>query len=96
MRTGELETQLSLDAVMDRIEGDAWTLAARRCIARLPRGTEFTAETVRLVVGAPPVPNAIGALFHAMADQGVIVFRGYTKAARPEAHGRPIALWVRA
>jgi hypothetical protein len=32
-------------------------------------------------------------LFNAIAEEGWIVFMGYEKATRPEAHGRMIRVW---
>ncbi len=94
MRTGVLETQLSLDSALDRVEGHQWVEAARYAIDSFCSiGVPFTAEDVRRVAGDPPTPSAIGALFNAVADEGWIVFVGYEKAHRPEAHGRIIRVW---
>jgi hypothetical protein len=83
-----------MDDVMAGLEGTRWVADARYAVASFCSvGVPFTAEDVRRVAGNPPSPNAIGALFNAIAEEGWIVFMGYEKATRPEAHGRMIRVW---
>lgn len=97
MRTGQLEMQMSINELVARAEHEDWVKRARFVIADLCHdAVEFTAEDVRRMVGEPPAPNLIGALFRTIAEEGTIRQVGYQKAHRPEAHGRPIALWMAA
>jgi len=94
-RTGVLETQLSMDAALERVASDGWALRARDAVDRFSRaGVTFTAETLRDDVGDPPGSgNACGALLHSLARQGLIVEAGSRRAARPDARGRRLIVW---
>ena len=95
MRTGELETQLALDAELERLEHDEWVQRARFVLSSFClAGIEFTSDDLRKTMGVePPSPNVLGALFRSVSDEGWIRFVGYRKSTRPEAHGRPITVW---
>ncbi len=74
--------------------GEAWEKVARHwvgvfCIT----GTSFTSDDVRACCPPPPNPNAWGALFKALADEGRITELGMTRSTRPAAHGRKVTLW---
>jgi hypothetical protein len=57
--------------------------------------TVATADDVRNKVPLPQGigPRCYGAVPLPLADAGLIRHAGYTATRRPEAHGRPIALW---
>lgn len=94
-RTGVYETQLGMDAALAAIEDTAWAEKARFTIAAYcAAGLPFTSDDIRhTMTDAPPNPNAIGALFKKIADEGWIVMVGTVKSTRPEAHGRRIIQW---
>ena len=96
MRTGVYETQLGLDSLLDRDDAAEWTREARHVIASFcADGVPFTAEAVRsLMETDPPNPNLWGAVFKAAAREKWIRHIGYRNATRPDAHGRPIKVWV--
>lgn len=93
-RTGAWETQLAFDAALERT-GPEWTAEARHVVAAfcaVPQN--FTAEDLRDVVGDPPgSPNALGALLHAIAEEGWITEVGTTRSRRPSSHGRRLVRW---
>ena len=97
MRTGELETQLGMDAALEAVEHDAWLKRARFVMAAFcAAGMEFDAEDVReqTLGDVPGSGNAVGALFKQCAREGWITPTGrYRKARRPEAHGRILPVW---
>lgn len=92
-RTGVYETQLSLDAALDRA-GENWQREARRIIGLFcDTGLPFSSDDVREVLADPPNLNALGALFRACANEGLIVEVGSTRSRRPDAHGRRVVRW---
>lgn len=56
-------------------------------------GAPFTAEDVRAIVGDPPRPNAMGAVFHLAARRRWIRKVGYRPATRPSLHATDLAVW---
>ena len=97
-RTGVLETQLSMDSALERVELDGWAVRAREAAGRFCRAdVKFTAEEIRAAAGDPPGSgNAVGALLHSLARQGLIVEVGSRRAERPDARGRRLIVWRRA
>jgi hypothetical protein len=95
VRTGQLETQLALDDLLQRAENEEWTAKARDVMSALClAGVNFTAETVReQMLADPPSANLLGAVFRAAASEGWITHVGYVKARRPDAHARILTLW---
>jgi hypothetical protein len=94
VRTGELETQMALDELIDRDSSEEWVLKARYVIGMMCGiGAAFTAETIRERLPEAPDPNLFGAVFRSCASEGWIRQVGYTKATRPDAHGRVLAVW---
>jgi hypothetical protein len=94
MRTGALETQLSMDAALENAED--WATDAHRWIAELLfPGVHLTAESLRRAVGDPPNPNAMGAVFRSAARAGLITCTGWQTSKRPERHGAVIREWRR-
>lgn len=94
MRTGALETQLSLDAALERAED--WSERAKTWLQRLNPGSRLTAETLRLHVGPPPAHgDACGAVIRGASRSGVIRAVGFTSSTRPDAHGRLLRVWQR-
>jgi hypothetical protein len=92
-RTGIYEGQLGMDDALRRT-GPAWAELARHAVADLcSTGATFTAEDVRRLAGDPEAPNAMGALLHAIADEGWISMVGTVKSTRPNAHGRRVIVW---
>lgn len=69
-----------------RSSGQRHRLAAKR-------GGEFTAESIRQLVGDPGRDGLMGARLMAAARQGQIVKVGYETARRPERHGGVVAVW---
>lgn len=95
MRTGVYEGQLGMDAALERVQGTQWLLRARRAVDTFcDLGISFTSDEVRDVAGPPPSPNSIGALIHAIAEEGRIREIGTTRSRRPEAHGRRLTKWM--
>ncbi len=75
-------------------ESEAWKEAAERGLDYLiRRGTTFTADALRELVGDPPGPNSLGALFRAAAQQGRIERVGFQPATRPERHAAIQSIW---
>ena len=94
MRTGALETQLSMDAALERAED--WGEKAMDAIKRMPSLHYFTADTIRLMAGDPPAHgDAMGAVFRSAARAGLITCTGTTTSKRPDAHGRLLREWRR-
>lgn len=79
----------------------AWLAKAEQVIRSIPGGWTFTTDDVwfrlgEIGVGAPREPRAMGAAITAAAKAGLIVNGGqYRKSERPQAHARPIPIWVR-
>lgn len=94
MRTGQLETQLSMDAALERAED--WADRANGCIRFLEPGMVFTADDLRHYAGDPPAHgDAMGAVFRSAARAGLITCTGTTTSKRPDAHGRLLREWRR-
>lgn len=94
MRTGPLETQLSMDAALERAE--AWVERAERWFGSVRPGVDFTADDLRDLVGDPPAHgDAMGAVFRKAHRSGLITCSGFTTSTRPDAHGRALRTWRR-
>lgn len=87
---------------MGRAESNAdqdWLTRAREVVkALIAAGEPFTTDHIwyrleQLGV-ATHEPRALGALIRQAAKQGVIQRQGYIPTTRPEAHARPIPVWV--
>ncbi len=71
-----------------------WTAQANRAIAELARrGTPFTAEDLRELIGDPPRPGLLGAAFHAAARAELIECIGYQPSERPERRAGVVRVW---
>jgi len=53
----------------------------------------FSSDDLVEIVGTPPVPNMLGALFLGARRAGLIDPVGYTQSTRPAAHARTIRTW---
>jgi hypothetical protein len=94
MRTGRLETQLSMDAALERAED--WAGKAEAAIRWMEKGWRFSADDVRALVGHPPGHgDAFGGVFRNARRAGLIRAIGYTTSSRPKAHGRVLREWER-
>jgi hypothetical protein len=94
VRTGVLETQLSMDAALDHAED--WAERAERWFHSVNHGVSFTADDLRELVGDPPAHgDAMGAVFRSAARAGLITCTGTTTSKRPDAHGRLLREWRR-
>lgn len=94
MRTGALETQLSMDDAMAR-DGE-WVGAALAWITLRRAGATFTADTLTEAIGRPHGRgDAIGAVFSNARRRGEIRAIGFQPSTRPERHGNPIRIWER-
>lgn len=86
------------DLGMSRVEAatdDAWQDQADAAIASLARtGRRFTAEDVRDLAGEPPRINSLGPRFMAAVRQGSIKQVDFTRAKRPSAHARALAVYT--
>ena len=88
-RTGSLETQLSLDAAMVRIEDSKWKLGAEYLMFHsgffFPEG--FTSDDLRERLGDPPGSGcALGALLSREVRAGRLLVVGRRKSTRPDRH----------
>lgn len=71
-----------------------WRVVARAGLLELiRRGGEFTSEALTELVGQPPHPNQVGAVFNAAARGGLIRRTGFVKAERPNQHAAMISSW---
>lgn len=89
---GETRRDVGMAKVLDASEewrDDAMIAIRGLAAERAP----FTAEDVRAIVGDPPRPNAMGAVFHLAARRGWIRKVGYRKATRPSLHATELAVW---
>lgn len=95
MRTGALETQLSMDAAMERAED--WAGRARGIIEDWFPGHRFVADDIRHTIGDPPAHgDALGAVLRNAKKAGLIRYTGeQVISSRPEAHGRYLRVWIR-
>lgn len=79
-----------------------WATAAMRAVVRLARtGKPFSTDDVWAALAKSNVTThehrALGSIMRTANNLGIICRNGnYTKTARPEAHQRPIAMWVKA
>lgn len=98
LRHEGIEANLAADAAAHRGYGEL----VRDRIERMPRGAEFTADTVRQFVkinapfAKPHHPNVLPSVFGTLAAAGVIVRVGEVNAARRTRHGSRNAVWRRA
>ena len=70
--------------------------ARRALLSVLIQNGEATADDVRAVVSVPEGvnPKLFGAVPGELAELGIIFGDRYVKSARPEAHARPVQLWL--
>jgi hypothetical protein len=89
--TGQLALALQTDQAAERAED--WTRKAVQLVREFDFGP-FTADSLTAVIGRPPGSgNAVGALFHQLAREGLIEAVGWTTSSRPERHGAAIRIW---
>lgn len=77
-----------------------WHEAALAWMRRQPSGDLVTSDNLVMSVGLPNLSasnknNAVGAAFTAARRLGIIHRTGWVQSARPESHGRVIAVWKR-
>lgn len=72
-----------------------WRKAALAAIKTLARSDRhFTSEDITMLVGKPPEPRALGAVFRTAQDMGLIVPTGrFVPAEDPTRHRAPIREW---
>lgn len=74
--------------------GPEWAELAFAGIRSLANvGEPFTSETLRDLIGDPPRPNAVGAIFARAAKAGLIVKVGRRPAKRPSLHASELTEW---
>ena len=94
MRTGSLETQMSMDAALERVASSEWNGQARAWFAdAIHFGWEMNADSLRDWCGDPPSDNAMGALFREFEKAGKIEMVGERRSSRPQARGRWVRVW---
>ena len=54
---------------------------------------DFTTDNLHRLLDDPPHSNWFGVLMARMKNKGLIRRKGYQPSARPEANGRPVAIW---
>jgi hypothetical protein len=91
---GESLKQMGFDKLL--VSTGGWIDYAGDVLSRLcAHQAELTADDLRSLVGTPPHPNAVGAVFSKAARAGLIRDTGrVVKSARPDAHSRKITVWA--
>jgi len=77
---------------LDLLKRD-WCETATPIVLRMMRGMQFTTDDVHGYVNPPEHPNWFGVLMARMKNKHLIERIGYQPSTRPEANGRPIAIW---
>ena len=74
-----------------------WKRRATAALLSLPYGTNFSSDSLRLLLGDdnPPHHNAWGAVIRAFYKAGNAEPCGYKPSSRPEAHARTIRVFKR-
>jgi len=86
-------TQLDFTHFM---QADGWFDHALSVIEEQPQDREFTADDIRVLVGAPTVPNLMGALFRSARALGFIESTGrIEQSAHPARRGGADRVWRR-
>jgi hypothetical protein len=84
-------------AQIDSADGDAeaeWRNQARIALdALILTDTEFHADDLIEMIGSPPRPNMVGALFMAASRQNRINAVGFHQSTRPSCHARVQRTW---
>lgn len=103
-----LDQQLSLDGYSEALARRArdhgtdgalwasseWAQAAQLVLEDLiASGQSFTSEDIRLVVGPPPSPSALGALLLRASKAGRIECVGFEQSKRPSRHAGMLRRW---
>ena len=70
-----------------------WCEDAGPIVIRMMRGAPFTSDDVREYLTPPKNNNYFGVLFATLKNKGLIKRIGYQPSKRPEANGRPVAVW---
>lgn len=78
-----------------------WKMCVILFIEGMPVGTEFSTDEIHARLATQGVTThdsrALGGIIRALAKRGLIRRTGaYVSTTRPEAHCRPVAVWVRA
>lgn len=74
---------------------EEYSAKAQSWVRSLPKGYQIDALVLRKVVGDPPHPNLIGAIFRELAKNKIITKLGYRKSPRPERHAAEIRFYER-
>ena len=76
-------------------QAPAWRADAEAAIEVLAQTrTVFSADNLVAIVGPPPIPNMLGAVFLSASRAGLIVCTGFRPAQRPTAHARMQRTWI--
>jgi hypothetical protein len=99
MTQGDLLAEVGIDQAAAHAD-EVWLKTARRVVWWLIQdGQPFTTDECWARLAALDVsthePRALGAVLRAAARAGLIRASGeYRKTTRPEAHSRPVPVWV--
>lgn len=77
---------------LDLLQRD-WCDNAEPIVAERMRGHQFTSDELHEIFIAPENGNWWGVLMARMKNKGMVERIGYQPSRRPEANGRPIAIW---
>ena len=78
---------------LDLLQRD-WCEAAEPIVLRMMRGAPFTTDDIRDYLPEPANHNHFGVLMARMKNKGLVARITYRPSKRPEANGRPIAVWT--
>lgn len=92
---GEAAKRHGMELVTLAESGSGWNERAEKWVLALPRGFQFTAETLTDAIGRPARTNSVGARMSAMAKQGWIRRVGFVLATRPSRHANVNRSWER-
>ena len=74
---------------------DPWNRKAYASIGGLAHSGElFTSDDVRKLVGNPPDPNQMGAVFADAQTDGLIRYVCHVRSTRKETKGRRVGQWI--
>jgi hypothetical protein len=98
-----LEAEHGMERAREASRVQSWKRAADSWIRNLPRGVEFTADTMARAIGLPDElgsrerpNNVVGAYFSAKAKTGAIRWTGrYQRSQRIVGHGNLQRVWVK-
>ena len=71
-----------------------WCEFSEPVVLRMMRGMPFTTDDIRHYLPEPANVNYYGVLMARMKNKGLVARITYRPSKRPEANGRPIAVWT--